>query len=154
MLISSQNPESAIAIRLLRAVIAKSFIEILLVCVVATLAAFSNFSPRLRGAIDVADQTRIAGWVYDPASPEEKVEVQLFINGDWVATGKANERRDDLVAAGAARTPDHGFTFPVAPLKLFGGNHTVQVYAVRRASGNNKSLIPLSHNPSHFQSRR
>ena len=61
--------QSSTASKLLQAVIAKSFLELLLVCVVASLAAFTTFSPQLRGAIDVADETRIAGWVHDPQSP-------------------------------------------------------------------------------------
>src|SRR5262249_7806923 len=84
------QPASSIPTRLLKAVIAKSFIEIILVCVVATLAAFSTFSPQLRGAIDVAQQTRVAGWASDPESPEDALEVQLFIDERLVASKYAD----------------------------------------------------------------
>jgi len=135
---------------LLRAVIAKSFLEVALVCAVATLAAFSTFSPQLRGAIDVADRTRIAGWVYDPQAPDRAIEVQLFIDGKFVATGWADERRDDLVQAGVTTRPNHGFHFPIESLNLPNGEHRAQVYAVRDATWANKILLPITTAPHAF----
>jgi hypothetical protein len=132
------------ASRLLRAIIAKSFIELLFVCLVATLAAFSNFSPLLRGAIDVADQEQIAGWVHDPLSPTETIEVLIFIDGRFVANRRAEERRDDLVAAGATTRANHGFIFLLDSVDLSEGQHTAQVYAVRQTPGSQKVLIPIS----------
>ena len=143
-----------VATRLLRAVIAKSFVEIALICVAATLAAFSNFSPLLRGAIDVADQTRIAGWAHDPLAPKETVEVQLFIDGRFVAMQRANERRDDLVLTGATRQPQHGFSFPLNELHLPPGVHTAQVYAVRDAGTAHKMLLPLARSQATFKVAR
>ncbi len=147
------KPETtqSIASKLLRAIIAKSFIEILFVCAVASLAAFSMFSPLLRGAIDITDQTRVTGWVHDPRAPEETIEVQLFIDGNFAASGRADERRDDLVETGAAKNPDHGFTFNLDSLKLTNGVHTAQIYAVRKSSGANKALIPISKKLRTFQ---
>ncbi len=143
----------SVATRLLRAVIAKSFLEVILVCVVATLAAFSTFSPQLRGAIDVADQTRIAGWVHDPQAPEKSLEVQLFIDGKFIASQLASQQRADLVAAGATSRPHHGFTFSLPPLPPNGGNggkHEAQVYAVRDAAGQSKILLPITTAPVIF----
>src|SRR5262245_63639172 len=91
------RPDSSVPSRLLKAVVAKSFVEIILVCAVATLAAFSTFSPRLRGAIDVADQTRVAGWAVAPEAPDGALEVQLFIDEKLVASKLADEERRDLV---------------------------------------------------------
>jgi len=143
-------PDQSVASRLLRAIIAKSFIEIALVCVVATLAAFSTFSPQLRGAVDVADQTRISGWVHDPQSPDEVIEVQLFIDGKLVASGRAGRARIDLVEAGVTATPNHGFDFDLASLSLAPGRHTAQVYALRQAAGSNRILLPISKGPVDF----
>jgi hypothetical protein len=140
-----------IASRLLRAVIAKSFVEIFVVCVIATLAAFSNFSPMLRGHIDVADQMRVSGWVYDPLAPNSVIQVQLFIDGHFVAARVADESREDLVEAGATNKPNHGFTFSLKSLNLTRGKHTVQVYALRGTSGATKALIPISRTPRVFQ---
>jgi hypothetical protein len=144
----------SVATRLLRAVIAKSFIEIALVCVVAPLAAFSTFSPQLRGAIDVADGKRVAGWVHDPRSPGESLEAQLFIDGKFAATELADGNRPDLVKSGVTAKPGHGFDFDLAPLNLSPGRHTAQVYALRRAAGANKILLPVVKQPSVFEVSR
>jgi hypothetical protein len=138
------HPNNSTATKLLRAIIAKTFIEILFVCAVASLAAFSIFSPLLRGAIDVADQSRVAGWAHDPLAPGEPIEVQLFIDGNFAAAKRADERRDDLVRAGAAKHPNHGFSFDVGLLNLSEGVHTAQVYAARKAPGAHQVLIPIS----------
>lgn len=143
----SALPRQTVATRLLRAVLAKSFLEVALVCVVATLAAFSSFSPILRGAIDVADRNRIAGWAHDPFAPGEAIEVQLFIDGKFVAAKQAGERRDDLVETGAASKPNHGFTFTLESFNLGSGSHTAQVYALRDGVGANRTLTPLAKKP-------
>jgi hypothetical protein len=139
------------ASKLLRAVIAKSFVEVILVCVVATLAAFTTFSPRMRGAIDVTDQRRIAGWVHDPQSPAQAIEVQLFIDGKFISTMLADLRREDLVRAGVTALPNHGFSFSLESANLPSGEHSAQVYAVRAAAGANKVLLPITTVPPTFQ---
>jgi hypothetical protein len=145
--------QSSMASKLLRAVIAKSFLEVILVCLVATLAGFSTFSPQLRGAIDVADQTRVAGWVHDPQSPASALEVQLFIDGKFAAAKLADEKRDDLVRAGVTLQANYGFNFALESLNLPDGEHYAQVYAVR-AAGANKTLLPITAAPPTFRVRR
>ena len=113
----------------------------------------ANFHPFLRGAIDIADEKRIAGWARDPVSPDEAVQVQLFIDGDFVASMRANEQRPDLVTAGAARRPDHGFTFTIDSLKLSPGRHIVQVYAIRAALGRNMVMVPIEKQPVSLEVR-
>lgn len=142
------------ATRLLGSVIVKTILELILICVVVSLAAFSHFNPQLRGAIDAADQTRVAGWAYDPQTLDEGIEVQLFIDGQFAAARRADERREDLVRARAAENPAHGFSFAIEPLHLAPGRHTAQVYAVRRATGNNKMLLPLVKDPPIFYLNR
>ena len=141
------RPDSPVPSRLLKAVVAKSFIEIVLVCVVATFTAFSTFSPRLRGAIDVADQTRVAGWTVAPEAPEVALEVQLFIDEKLVASKLADEERIDLISSGAASNPNHGFNFDLTQINLAPGRHTAQVYAIRPAAGANKVLLPIAKQP-------
>lgn len=139
------------ATKLLRAIIAKSFVEVALVCVVASLAAFTTFSPQLRGAIDVADQSQISGWVNDPRLPDTALEVQLFIDGKFIASRLADDRREDLVSAGATTRPNHGFSFALEPFKLPAGEHSAQVFAVRDAAGASKILLPVTAEPKNFQ---
>jgi hypothetical protein len=113
-----------------------------------------NYSPLLRGAIDVADQTHVAGWAHDPLAPAESLDVQLFIDGQFIATQRADDLREDLVKAGATKHPRHGFRFDLQPVSLANGQHTAQVYALRTAAGTNKMLLPLSQQPVIFQVRR
>lgn len=142
------------ATKLLRVIIGKSFVEVALVCVVASLAAFTTFSPQLRGAIDLADQTRVAGWVNDPRLPETALEVQLFIDGKFIASRLADDRRDDLVSAGATTRPNHGFSFALEQFKFSAGEHSAQVFAVRDAAGASKILLPVTAAPKNFQISR
>lgn len=146
--------DNSIATKLLRAIIGKAFVEIALVCVVATLAAFTTFSPQLRGAIDVADQSRIAGWVHDPQTPDTPLEVQLFIDGKFLASKLADELREDLVKAGATIRPNHGYSFSLVEMSLSPGEHSAQVYAVCNAAGSSKILLPIITLPRKFQVSR
>jgi hypothetical protein len=148
------QPNSPVPSRLLKAIVAKSFIEIILVCVVATLAAFSTFNPRLRGAVEVANQTRVSGWVLAPETPEVVIEVQLFIDEKLLASKLAEEKRNDLVRVGLTSNPNHGFYFDMSRTKLAPGLHTAQVYALRHASGANKILSPIAKQPMVFEVRR
>lgn len=142
--------QTSIASRLLSAVLIKTAAEILLVCVVASLAAFKTFSPQLRGAIDIADQTHIAGWVNDPRLPETSLEVQLFIDDRFIATTLADKPRQDLVNANVTKRHNHGFNFDLDQLQLSPGKHSAQVYAVRDAAGESKILIPIVASPITF----
>jgi hypothetical protein len=136
--------EQRSATKLLQAVIMKTGLELVLICVAVSLAAFSHINPPLRGAIDVADATRVAGWAYDPREPTARLEVQLFVDGRFIAAGRADEPRADLVRRGAAEDALHGFTFAVPPLGLAPGRHTLQVFAVHSGSANNKTLLSLT----------
>jgi hypothetical protein len=146
--------DSSVPSRLIKAIVAKSLIEIILVCVVATFAAFSTFNPRLRGAIEVANQRRVAGWVVAPEAPEVVIEVQLFVDEKLLASKLANEKRSKLVRFGVASNPNHGFSFDLTRTKLAPGRHTAQVYALRRAAGANMILSPIAKEPWVFEVRR
>lgn len=137
-------PTSELATKLLKALLAKAGLEFLIILIAISLAAYSHLNPPIRGAIDVADATRIAGWAYDPREPNAGLEVQLFIDGKLIASRRADEQRDDLVTAGAAANAMHGFSFPVPELRLATGKYRVEVYAVRAGGGRNKSLLILT----------
>ncbi|MBO0727527.1 MAG: hypothetical protein J2P52_18150, partial [Blastocatellia bacterium] len=145
------QPNSPVPSRLLKAILAKSLIEIILVCVVATLGAFSTFNPPLIGAVERADQTRVAGWIVAPESPEMVIEVQLFIDEKLVASKPADEKLMDLVHYGVTSNPNHGFNFDLTRTKLAPGRHTAQVYALRHVSGANKTLTPIAKQPRVFE---
>ncbi|MFN7947262.1 MAG: hypothetical protein U0Z53_18060 [Blastocatellia bacterium] len=144
---------ASLATRLLHAVLAKTFLELLLICVLVSLAAYWYFNPQLRGAVDVVSAQRVAGWAADPHRPGEAIEVQLFIDGRFAAVSTAGERRDDLVSAGATTSPFHGFSFAPETLKLVPGSHTAQVYAVRPSAEGSRILVPLSEKKLLFEVR-
>jgi hypothetical protein len=148
------RPDSSVPSRLLKAILAKCAIEIILVCAVASFAAFSTFSPRLRGDIDVANQRRVYGWVLAPEAPDVVIEVQLFVGEKLVASQLADEQRNDLLRHGLASNPYHGFYFDLNRLNLAPGRHTVQAYAVRQAPGSNKILSPIAKRSIVIEIRR
>ncbi len=143
-----------LATRLLRAVLVKAGLEIGFVCVIATVAAFYNSSPLLRGAIDEANQSHVAGWAYDPLTPKATLEVQLFIDDRFIRATRADAPRPDLVKAGVTKMATHGFELELKDVPLAVGKHIAQVYALRNAAGKNKALIPLSKEPLTFQVKR
>lgn len=145
--------EALVAKRLLTAVSLKAFVEIVFICVIVSYAALSNFHPSLRGAIDIADTQRVTGWVFDPSAPDTSVEVQLFVDGEFVAVRRADEVRVDLVSAGAAPGPNHGFSFSLNLMRPEPGRHHVQVFAVRDALGRARVLLPVAKAPVTFESQ-
>lgn len=138
------SSEPMVATKLLHAILAKAGAEFLLLLLIVSYAAYSHLNPPIRGAIDIADATRIAGWAYDPREPDAHLEVQLFINDQFVSVRRADESRKDLVRAGAAENAAHGFTFAVPALQLAKGKHRVTAYAVRAGGGKNKTLLALT----------
>ena len=137
--------DSAIASRIVNGVLLKTFVEIALVCALVGFAAYRNFHPRVRGAIDVASQERVTGWAFDPDSVNDRLEVLLYVDDVFVAAQTADLERIDLPAQRAAADPNHGFSF--SPLLVAPGEHTVQVYAVRKSFRGEKHLLPLASHP-------
>ena len=74
-------------------------------------------APTLRQSAELATvrppsaTTGIAGWAVNQADPWERLEVQLFIDGKFVATTTANQSRPDIVSVGWARDEWHGYRF-------------------------------------------
>jgi hypothetical protein len=133
--------------RLSTAIIIKGLLEIILLSVVATIATLSNFHPGIRGAIDIADSARVAGWAADASRPREPVEVQLFIDGHLHSSAIASGNRPDLVTAAATPDPAHGFVFSLASPPLAPGRHTIEVFVRCKALSGYQTLIPLSVSP-------
>jgi hypothetical protein len=137
--------------RLLTAVIIKSFLEILLVCVVATLAAFAYFNPALRGDVELVSASHIAGWAFDPRIPDRQLEVQLFVDHRFVTAVRAEIARDDLVSAGKIRDRYHGFHFALSDKQFPRGHHRAQIYVVHKAPGDVRTLLPVGKGRRFFE---
>ena len=66
----------------------------------------------LRGYIDEAKPNRIAGWVWDPQRPQERISLDLLAGEARLARVVANEFRADLAQAGIG-DGRHAFAIPL-----------------------------------------
>ncbi|MCA1615441.1 MAG: hypothetical protein LC800_15335 [Acidobacteria bacterium] len=116
--------------RLTRALIAKSLAEALFLVALVALFSYSYFNPHFRGALDGANETEVVGWAVDESAPDTQVEVQLFIDGHFVAARRADRPRPDVLAAGRAARAEHGFSFETPPLPAREAEYEARVYAL------------------------
>ncbi|MFZ4984394.1 MAG: hypothetical protein ACOYLF_02940 [Blastocatellia bacterium] len=135
-------------------IIAKSMIELLLLAGVASYVAWFNFHPLIHGVIDIANAEQVAGWAFNPEVPPEPVEVQLFLDGRFIASQSADKPRPDLIRAGVTTGSHHGYCFTIAPQTLSPGRHIAEVFVVQPALNGYRTLIPLSSPPASFTVER
>ncbi|MFZ4627784.1 MAG: hypothetical protein ACOYNR_05575 [Blastocatellia bacterium] len=147
---ASGSPGSAITPRLLVALLLKALLEIGLLVFLASLTSYVTFPPGLRGAIDRATPAEVRGWAFNEATPRDAVTVQLFLNGRFEASVRADSPRPDLVTAGVTSSPGHGFVFSLEGAALAPGPHRVEVFALHFPPGGTRVLIPLSTSPRSF----
>lgn len=69
---------------------------------------------KLRGNVDLASPTQIAGWVMHRADPQHRAGVELRVESRIVAAAKADRFRSDLLAAGIG-DGRYGFEIAVPP---------------------------------------
>ncbi len=132
---------------LLHVIIGKSIVETLLVGALAVFTFLNVVPPFFHGWGELAD-TRISGWVVNNAAPWDRVQVQLFIDGEFVANGVANESRPDVFAAGWSRDEWHGYAFAISSLKP--GSHEARVYALHVSGGGLRKSLQLVGDPIWF----
>ena len=137
----------AAPMRLLHALIAKSIAETVLVGALAVFFYFTSFPPYFHGWGE-ARAHDISGWVVNQRTPWERVEVQLFIDGKFVANGTANQPRPDVLEAGWSRDEWHGYRF-AAP-SLAAGAHEAKVYALHASAGGGLQTLQLVGDPISF----
>jgi hypothetical protein len=117
--------------RLSQAIIAKSLVEALFVVALAVYFSYTNFNPYFRGSVDMADERTVEGWVVNEASPGERVEVHLYIDGHFVSRRVADAPRPDVFEAGRSLDAYHGFVFDLPPLPP-GRTYEARVYAMHK----------------------
>jgi tetratricopeptide (TPR) repeat protein len=83
------------------------------------LARRTLFVPRrehlLTGRLERLAGHELVGWAWDRARPEEQLDLELLVNGERVATGRADRLRRDLARAGIGQGL-HGFVFDLEML--------------------------------------
>lgn len=107
------------------------------------------FPPCFRGAGEVTRDGKVAGWVVNKFEPAERVEVQVYLDGRFMAGGVADLPRGDVVAAGYARDEWCGYGFNIPPLAE--GEHEVNVYAMYKVGGGAYRTLQLVGNPLRFR---
>lgn len=76
------------------------------------------------GALESADCASITGWAWDANQPNTPLNVDIFIDGGFVATAAASNYRSDLQAAGKG-DGGHGFSVPTPPSLKDGVAHSI-----------------------------
>lgn len=133
---------------LVNILIGKSIVETALVGAVAVIFFIQAFPPYFHGWGEATSHS-IAGWAVNNASPGERVEVQLFIDNEFVATQKASLSRPDVLAAGWSQDQWHGFEFEVPALGP--GHHTAQVYVIHVSADGARRTLQLLGDPISFR---
>lgn len=131
--------------------IGKSVAEALLVTTVAAGFYLSTTNPSLRGWLDHADGQTISGWAVDDDNSGRRVEVQLFIDDQFIEQRVANEFRPDVRQAGRAAEDWHGFIFKTPPLPP--GEHQASVYLLHRGASPSRRTLQIIGKPLRFTVR-
>ena len=129
--------------------IAKSMAEALLITAVSVGFYFVTTNPYLRGVLDYADNQTVAGWVVDEGQPAARVEVQLYIDGIFMADQTAAGYRPDLREAKRAEDDWHGFVFNLPPVPP--GDHEARVYAAHASGAGARRTLQLIGKPLRFR---
>lgn len=133
--------------KLVHVLIGKSIVETLLIGALAVGTFITVFPPHFHGWGEVSDNA-VAGWAVNNADPFQRVRVQLFINGEFVAAAVADRARPDVSAAGWARDEWHGYIFTLPSLPA--GQHEARVYAVHDSGGGKRKSLQLLGDPLSF----
>lgn len=137
------------AARLVNALIAKSILDTILVGTIAVAVYLSAFPPTFHGWGEAVGASQaIAGWAVNDASPWQRVEVQLFLDGKYAGTQFADQSRPDVRAAGWSRDEWHGYIF-VAP-GLSAGTHEARIYVLHASSNGARYTLQLLGDPIPF----
>ena len=134
--------------KLAHALIAKSIAETILVGTLAVTFYVSAFPPTYHGWGEPLPHG-IAGWAVNQADPWERLEVQLFVDGKFVASTTANQSRPDIVSAGWARDEWHGYRFD--RLMLRGpSRHQGRVYVLHAGKRGTYQTLQMVGDPIWF----
>lgn len=136
--------------KLVHLLLAKSILETIFVGTLAVVVYVKLFPPTFHGWGEAVVETQtISGWVVNNANPDERVEVQLYIDERFITRAGAADPRPDIVAAGWSKDPWHGFNFWIS--KLPPGQHEARVYAVHRIADGSRYTLQLIGDPIQFE---
>jgi hypothetical protein len=133
---------------LVHVLIGKSILETLLVGGLALFAFMTVVPPYFHGWCELTNDTRVAGWVVNDAAPWERVGVQLFVDGKFVAATVADQPRPDVLAAGWSKDQWHGYSFSIP--QAIGDIREVRVYALHASGDGARMSLQLVGDPLHY----
>ena len=132
------------------ALIGKSILDTLFVGVIAVMVYINAFPPTFKGWGEAVPETHtIAGWAVNDSQPWQRVEVQLFIDGEFVETQVAHGARPDVSKAGWAKDEWHGYNFVVNQLAV--GTHEARVYALHPSRNGARYSLQMLGDPIRFE---
>jgi len=136
--------------QLVNALIAKSILDTILVGAIAVAVYMNAFPPSFRGWGEAVVETQtIAGWAVNASEPWQRVDVELFIDGQRVATQLAQYSRPDVSAAGWAKDEWHGYSFTMPNLPP--GIHEARIYAMHRSRSGARYTLQMLGDPIRFE---
>jgi hypothetical protein len=136
--------------KLVNLLIAKSILETILVGTIVIVVHVKAFPPTFHGWGEAVPASQsIAGWAVNSVDPWGRVEVQLFVDGRFVATQVASLSRPDVQAAGWSKDEWHGYEFRVSGMAV--GPHEARVYAVHGSGRGEQYTLQMLGDPIKFQ---
>jgi len=138
--------------QLVHLLIAKSVLDTILVGTIAVVVYLNAFPPTFHGWGEAVVESRsISGWVINDTDPWQRVEVQLFIDGNFAGRQAASLSRPDVHASGWSKDEWHGYNFAVSG--LVAGVHEAKVYALHPSRNGARYTLQLLGDPIRFQVR-
>ncbi|HWN11600.1 MAG TPA: hypothetical protein VNO50_20395 [Pyrinomonadaceae bacterium] len=132
---------------LVHILIGKSILETLLVGTLAVFTYITILPPYFHGWGEITE-TGVSGWAVNHAEPWARVEIQLFIDGRFIAQSVANKSRPDVLAAGWSKDEWHGYVIPISSLAQ--GTHEARVYALHHSGEGARKSLQLLGSPIPF----
>jgi hypothetical protein len=83
----------------------------------------------LSGFVEAIEQFQIRGWVFDSASPNDHLKIEIFLQEQLIAFGTASLFRDDLANEGIG-AGDHAFIINLAQMLSSSDQADISVFAV------------------------
>jgi len=109
---------------------------------------FAFFPAGFTGWGEVTRDQTIAGWAIHRNDPSQRVEVQLYIDDQFIGDAVAELPRPDVVQAGWTSDPRCGYVFPLPTLSV--GAHEARVYALSRVRNGRNVTLQMTGDPLRF----
>jgi hypothetical protein len=132
--------------RLMKLVAAKLALDLLFVCALAVYTHAVTYRTGFDGALEHVDGRGARGWAVDLERPGEPVEVQLFLNGEFVAAATATAPRPDDAPGDSRGGVRRSYVFEFQR----SGEYEARVYAVRAGRGGARRTLQQIGEPKHF----